>query len=174
MGHSGDDSFREFVATWSPGLLRTAFLLTGDHGHAEDLVQSALLKVSRRWDRMANPDSAYNYVRRVLLNTHISGRRRRRVPELLVRDVREPAPAPHEHFAESERTAAALAALPPGMRAVVVLRFYDDLSEADTAAALGCSVGNVKSQSSRALDRLRRHLDPADSSSDENAAEAHG
>lgn len=158
MRNDSDESFRTFVATWSPGLLRTAFLLTSDHGHAEDLLQTALLKTSQRWRRLANPDTAYNYVRTVMVNTHISWHRRRRVTEHLVDDVTEQAPAAHEHFTSVERTAAALAALPPGMRAVLVLRFHDDLSEAQTAVALGCSVGNVKSQTSRALERMRRHL----------------
>ncbi len=161
MTAHSDDSFREFVTTWSPGLLRTAFLLTGDRGHAEDLLQTALLKTSRHWRRLDNPDTAYNYVRTVLVHTHVSWRRRRRVPESLVDDVDEQLPAAHEHFAPAERTGAALAALPPGMRAVIVLRFYEDLSEAQTAATLGCSVGNVKSQTSRGLDHMRRYLNTA-------------
>lgn len=161
MSSSQDASFTEFVRTFSPALLRVAHLLTGDHGHAEDLVQTALLKASRRWWRLANPEAAYGYVRTVLVNSHISAMRRRRVPEQLTDAPPEPAWAAHQHFSAPDRTAAALAALPPGMRAVVVLRFHEDLSEADTALALGCSVGNVKSQTSRALDRLRAHEDLA-------------
>jgi len=158
MSRDSDESFRAFVTTWSPGLLRTAFLLTGDDGHAEDLVQAALLKASQRWRRLDNPEAAYSYVRTVMVNTHIGWHRRRRVTEHLVGDVAAPPPAAHEQFSAVERTAAALAALPPGMRAVLVLRYYDDLSEAQAAAALGCSVGNIKSQTSRGLDRMRRFL----------------
>lgn len=161
MAGNSDDSFRAFVLAWSPALLRTAFLLTGDHGHAEDLLQTALLKTSRHWRRLDNPDTAYSYVRTVLVHAHISAGRRRRIAERLVDNVDEASPAAHEHFGPAERTAAALAALPAGMRAVIVLRFHNDLSVAQTARVLGCSVGNVKSQSSRALDRMRRHLDSA-------------
>lgn len=153
-----DESFHDFVRTWSPGLMRTAYLLTGDHGHAEDLVQTALMQVSRRWRRLDRPDLAYAYARRTLVNAHTSWRRRRRVPEQLIAVHDEIPLAAHEHFSAADHTAEALRALPPGMRAVLVLRFHDDLSEADTAAVLGCSVGTVKSQTSRALARMREHL----------------
>ena len=157
MGH-GDQSFGEFVRTWSPGLMRTAYLLTGDHGHAEDLVQTALMQVSRRWRRLDRPELAYGYARRALVNTHTSWWRRRRVDEHLIAEHSDAAPAAHEYFAPADRTAEALRSLPSGMRAVVVLRFHEDLTEADTAAVLGCSVGTVKSQTSRALARMREHL----------------
>jgi RNA polymerase sigma-70 factor (sigma-E family) len=149
--------FRDFVRTWSPGLMRTAFLLTNDHGHAEDLLQTALLQVSRRWRRLDNPQLAYGYARRTLVNTHTSWRRRRRVVERLTADHPDAA-GQVDDGGPADRTAAALQALAPGMRAVVVLRFYEDLSEAETARVLGCSVGNVKSQTSRALSRMREHL----------------
>jgi RNA polymerase sigma-70 factor (sigma-E family) len=156
---AGDDaSFRAFVRTWSPGLMRTAYLLTGDHGHAEDLVQTALMKLSRRWRRLADPERAYAYARTTLVNTHTSWRRRRSVPERLIADHLDTADPAAEGYESTDRTAAALQALAPGMRAVLVLRFYEDLSEAQTAAVLGCSVGNVKSQTSRALRRMREHL----------------
>jgi RNA polymerase sigma-70 factor (sigma-E family) len=157
-----EDSFGDFVRTWSPGLMRTAYLLTGDHGHAEDLVQTALMQVARRWRRLDRPDLAYAYARRTLVNTHTSWWRRRRVGEQLVDEHREGPPATHEYFAPADRTAEALRSLPPGMRAVVVLRFHEDLTEADTAAVLGCSVGTVKSQTSRALARMREHLAAAE------------
>jgi RNA polymerase sigma-70 factor (sigma-E family) len=153
-----DESFTEFVTLFSPALLRTAYLLTGDRGHAEDLLQTALLKVSRRWWRLDNPMKAYAYVRTTLVNSHISALRRRRVAERLIDTPMDLGWAPHEHFTPADRTTAALAALPAGMRAVLVLRFHEDLSEAETARALGCSVGNVKSQTSRGLERLRRQL----------------
>ncbi|MGY1857099.1 SigE family RNA polymerase sigma factor [Modestobacter sp. SYSU DS0290] len=157
-----DVSFHAFVRTWSPGLMRTAFLLTGDHGHAEDLLQTALMQVSRRWARLSDPELAYGYARTALVNTHTSWRRRRRVPERLIADHDEALPPAHEHFTPADRTTAALQSLSPGMRAVLVLRFHEDLSEADTARVLGCSVGNVKSQTSRALTRMREHLAASD------------
>jgi RNA polymerase sigma-70 factor (sigma-E family) len=157
VGRQSDEAFAEFVERWSPALLRVAFLLTGDRWSAEDLLQTALLKTSRRWHTIADHEAAYPYVRRVLVTTSASWRRRRRVPEVLIESVpasQQPsggAPAPG-------RAVAALETLPPRMRAVVVLRFYEDLSEAETAAALGCSIGSVKSQASRGLARLRALL----------------
>ena len=153
--------FADFVEQWSPALLRVAFLLTGDRLLAEDLLQTALLKTSRRWSRIADHQAAYPYVRRVLVTTYASWRRRRRVSEVLTDQLPEQATADDE--AAPGRAVAALEALPPRMRAVIVLRFYEDLSEVDTAAALGCSTGSVKSQASRGLARLRVELSaPAD------------
>ena len=159
MSGGSDAEFADFVAQWSPALLRVAFLLTGDRGLAEDLLQTALLKTSRRWSRIADQQAAYPYVRRVLVTTSASWRRRRRVGEVLT--DRLPEPATTVGAAAPGRAVAALEALPPRMRAVIVLRYYEDLSEADTAAALGCSVGSVKSQASRGLARLRIDLSPA-------------
>lgn len=170
MSTEGDESFSDFVRDFSPALLRVAWLMTGDHGHAEDLLQNALLKSLRRWRRLENPDKAYAYVRTVLVNTHISDRRRRRVVEDLVEVSPEPAHPAHGLFTPEDRTTAALAALPQGMRAVLVLRFHEDLSEAQTAQVLRCSVGNVKSQSSRGLQRLRAALDPAPDAPADDAA----
>lgn len=156
----GDTSFHDFVRQWSPGLMRTAFLLTGDRGHAEDLLQTALLQVARRWWRLDSPERAYGYARTTVVNTHTSWRRRRRVPERLTADHHDAA-APERDPGPTEQTAAALRSLPPGMRAAVVLRYVEDLSEAETARVLGCSVGTVKSQTSRGLARLREQLQPA-------------
>jgi RNA polymerase sigma-70 factor (sigma-E family) len=152
--------FPDFVEQWSPALLRVAFLLTGDRGLAEDLLQTALLKTSRRWSRIADHQAAYPYVRRVLVTTYASWRRRRRVTEVLTDQLPEHFPADGDEVAPG-RAVAALDALPPRMRAVIVLRYYEGLSEADTAAALGCSTGSVKSQASRGLARLRVELSPA-------------
>lgn len=153
--------FADFVDQWSPALLRVAFLLTGDRWLAEDLLQTALLKTSRRWSRIADHHAAYPYVRRVLITTYAGWRRRRRVSEVLTDSLPEHGPAVCDDAAPG-RAVAALDALPPRMRAVIVLRYYEDLSEADTAAALGCSAGSVKSQASRGLARLRVELSPAD------------
>ncbi len=155
MTSSLDDEFRDFVVAWTPALFRTAFMLTGDRGHAEDLVQTAWMKTSRHWSRIEAPEARYAYVRRVLVNTQTSWLRRRRVTESFVDIVPEPGNQLDSWEASEGRTLPALAQLPARMRAVLVLRFYEDLSEAETARVLGCSVGTVKSQTSRGLDRLR-------------------
>jgi RNA polymerase sigma-70 factor (sigma-E family) len=158
VGREFDDGFAEFVTQWSPALLRVAFLLTSDRGEAEDLLQTALLKTSRHWGRLADREAAYPYVRKVLVTTHTSWRRRRRVHEVLTDrfpDVLTGEPT----SIEAGQALQALEQLPPRMRAVVVLRCYEGLSEAETATALGCSVGSVKSQASRGLARLRELLD---------------
>jgi RNA polymerase sigma-70 factor (sigma-E family) len=153
-----DDEFAEFVTRWSPALLRVAFLLTSDRGEAEDLLQTALLKTSRHWGRLSDREAAYAYVRRVIVTTHTSWRRRRRVHEVLL-DQFPDQRAPEAPAIEAGRALQALEDLPPRMRAVVVLRCYEGLTEAETAEALGCSVGSVKSQASRGLARLRAVLD---------------
>ncbi len=160
MTVDGEAGFADFVDRWSPALMRVAFLLTGDRWLAEDLLQTALLKTSRRWSRIADHQAAYPYVRRVLVTTYAGWRRRRRVSEVLTDALPEHLPADGREAAPG-RAVAALDALPPRMRAVIVLRYYEDLSEADTAAALGCSVGSVKSQASRGLARLRAQLMPS-------------
>jgi len=153
-----DDEFRAFVVASTPALFRTAFMLTGDRGHAEDLVQTALMKTSRHWTEIAAPEARYAYVRRAMVNTQTSWLRRRRVTEHFVDIVPESGMQMDDWKIREGRTLPALAQLPARMRAVLVLRFYEDLSEAETARVLGCSVGTVKSQTSRGLDRLRTHL----------------
>ncbi|MGY1745988.1 SigE family RNA polymerase sigma factor [Blastococcus sp. SYSU D00695] len=161
MVREDEADFADFVRQWSPALLRVAYLLTGDRWSAEDLLQTALVKTSRRWSKIADHQAAYPYVRRVLVTTQASWLRRRRVSEVLV-DQLPDHHAPHgESLAVPGRALAALDALPPRMRAVIVLRYHEDLSEAETAAALGCSIGSVKSQASRGLARLRVALSPS-------------
>jgi len=155
---SDEDAFRDFVIARSAALLRVAFLLTGDRGHAEDLLQTALMKTSRRWSQLVDREASYAYVRRVMVNTQTSWLRRRRVVENFVDVVPESRAHLGEFEATEGRTLPALAQLPPGMRAVIVLRFYEDLSEAETARLLGCSLGTVKSQTSRGLVRLRAYF----------------
>ena len=157
MAREFDDEFAEFVRRFSPALLRVAFLLTADRGEAEDLLQTALLKTSRHWGRLADREAAYPYVRRVIVTTHTSWRRRRRVHEVLLDQVPEQ-PDVQPGGIGAGRALQALDELPPRMRAVVVLRWYEGLTEAETAEALGCSVGSVKSQASRGLARLRAQL----------------
>jgi len=149
--------FREFVSARSPALSRTAYLLTGDHQLAEDLLQSALLKTLTRWPRLHGDGNPEGYVRRVLYTEHVSWwRRRRRVTEQVTGWLPEQGGTdPAEHAALRLTLEQALARLTPRQRAVLVLRFYDDLTEAATAQVLHCSVGTVKSQTHHALGRLR-------------------
>jgi RNA polymerase sigma-70 factor (sigma-E family) len=152
-----DATFRDFVTRQRGALLRTAWLLTGDHGHAEDLVQTALLKTYRHWSRVSGAGDPIAYVRRVLVTTATSWRRRRMSTEQVMDAV--PDAGYEDRYPErSAVVVAALRDLPPRMRAVVVLRFYEDHSEAVTAQLLGCSVGTVKTQASRAMARLRTAL----------------
>lgn len=154
-----DDGLRAFVEReWVP-LVRIAYLLTGDRGYAEDLVQAALEKTHRHWGKVARMDAPIAYVRRVMVNTAISWRRRRRVVEVPLLAADGPVSDPYAPVDLRQQVLVALRRLPPRMRAVLVLRYFADLSEADTAEALGCSVGSVKSQASRGLARLREQLD---------------
>jgi RNA polymerase sigma-70 factor (sigma-E family) len=146
--------FEEFVATASPRLLRTAFLLTRDAGHAEDLLQTALARAWRAWHRVnGDPEP---YVRRIIVNTHATWWRRRWRGEEPTGELPElPGEAPQDAVGDREWLWHALGRLPRRQRAVLVLRFYEDLTEAQVAALLGCSVGTVKSQASKALAKLR-------------------
>ncbi|WP_114423846.1 SigE family RNA polymerase sigma factor [Nocardioides houyundeii] len=150
--------FDGFVAARSGGLLRTAYLLTRDHGLAEDLLQTSLAKAWFAWDKIeTHPEP---YVRRILVNTYSSWWRRRWNGEHASEDVPDPGtPDPSNGVDDSHDLWLALGGLPRRQRAVVVLRFFDDLSVAETADLLGCSTGTVKSQTSKALVKLR--IDPA-------------
>jgi RNA polymerase sigma-70 factor (sigma-E family) len=152
-----EDEFREFVIARSPALLRAAWLLTGNEASAHDLVQATLLKSWTRWARVSSADSPEAYVRKVMMTTFLTWRRRRWHGELAVPVVPEVATSADEINRADVRAAvtAALGALPPRQRAVVVLRYFADQTEAQAAAALGCSIGTVKSQTARALTRLR-------------------
>ncbi len=149
------DAFDAFARGRMRELLRFAHLLTGDPHRAADLVQDALERTLMSWDRVVRKDDPVAYVRRAIVNRHVSVWRRYR-RERLVADAPDAAYDPR--VAERAFDAdlwAALATLPPRQRAVLVLRYYEDLSEADTAATLGCSVGTVKSSTFRALAKLR-------------------
>lgn len=152
-----DEGFDEFVRTRTPGLLRAAYLLTGDQHAAEDLLQAAFEKVALRWRRLERQDSADAYTRTVMYRLQVDRwRRRGRVAEHPVAAPPEVA-APEPYAGADTRLAlrTALARLTPRQRAVLVLRFYEDLGEARTAEVLGCSPGTVKSQTHLALKRLR-------------------
>jgi RNA polymerase sigma-70 factor (sigma-E family) len=148
--------FTEYVALRWPPMLRTARLLTGDDGLAEDLVQTALEKCYVAWPRLRASEARDAYVRRTIVNIFISWQRRRSWHEV-----------PRDHMPDREAAdhtvdvpqrsvlLAALATLPAKQRAVLVLRFYEDLSVQQVAAELSCSMGTVKSQTSDALGKLR-------------------
>lgn len=154
----GDDgSFAAFVLREQAGLLRLATLLAGDAGHGEDLVQTALLQVYRRWARVSHLEHPTAYARRVVVTTHTSWRRRLSTTEQVIETVPDRAAAPDPAEVDPDLRAA-LQALPPRMRAAVVLRFLTDLTEEQTAQVMGCSASTVNTQVTRGLVRLRAVL----------------
>ncbi len=150
--------FDEFVAARSSGLLRTAYLLTRDHALAEDLLQTALAKAWFAWSRIESSPEAY--VRRILVTTYASWWRRRWNGEQATDELPEPSGPDASAASDTAHDLwTAMGRLPRRQRAVIVLRYVEDLTEAQTADLLGCSVGTVKSQASKALAKLR--IDPA-------------
>jgi RNA polymerase sigma-70 factor (sigma-E family) len=154
-----DSSFEDFVAGSSARLFTTAKLLTGGHrAEAEDLLQGAYERAYRHWGRISRRADPERYVRQILVNASVDRwRRLRRRPET---PLAGPGPDPAAAdtvaaVADRDLLLRGLAALPPRQRAVLVLRYYEDLTEAQTATMLGCSVGTVKSQAARAIERLR-------------------
>ncbi|MEZ0578247.1 SigE family RNA polymerase sigma factor [Nocardioides sp. MH1] len=149
-----EEAFRRWAGERQLALLRTAVLLTGDHHRAEDLVQEALTKVALRWRRLAsgNPDA---YARQIIVRDNISSWRKRRREHVVAEPVdvgtRDIGPGVDRRLLLDD----ALAGLTPRQRAVIVLRYYDDLTERAAAEAMGVSVGTIKSQTSLALRRLR-------------------
>ena len=156
------EDFEEFVVAALPGLLRFGVVLTGDRHRADDLVQTALVKTMRRW-RSIDHDQPTGYVRRVMVNTHLSSWRGRR-PESRLPDGFDVADRSDDaaSYDDQDQLARGLAALPPRQRAVVVLRYYAGLSEAEIAETMGCAPGTVKSQSAKAMRTLRRVLGSPD------------
>lgn len=158
------EGFEDWVRASSPRLRRLAYLLTGNLDHADDLLQSAYAKLLPRWHRVSAYDSPEAYVHRVMVNLRTSWWRRSRNREWSTDEIPEPSwragtPSEGDAVVESQVLLAALRSLPERQRAAVVLRHWCDLSEADTAAAMSCSVGAVKSNASRGLARLRAALD---------------
>jgi RNA polymerase sigma-70 factor (sigma-E family) len=151
------EDFRSYVTGRSAALLRTAYLLTGNRADAEDLLQTALAKTYLSWDRIRDREAVDGYVRRVMVNTQTSWWRRRKVDEHPTDELPDRG-AGRDGTADLDLHDAlwtALATLPTRQRAMVVLRYYEDLSEAETARVMGVSVGTVKSTTSRALSKLR-------------------
>jgi RNA polymerase sigma-70 factor (sigma-E family) len=151
-----DEDFQDFMRGRWPAMVRLAYGLTGDLGHAEDVAQGAFARTYASWARVKRTGDPDAYVRKIVINENRSRFRKRRVTEDLVGVVpeRPGQPAP-DAPGDSEALLRALRGLGPRQRAVIVLRYWMDMSEAETAAALNCSVGTVKSQASRALAALR-------------------
>ncbi len=152
-------AFTEFMSVRSASLFRTAYLIVGDHQLAQDLLQESLIKTYVAWSRLRDVSKAEAYTRKTIVTTAISWRRRRSFherPTGLLPDTA--APDPGEAVTTHATMVAQLRTLPPRQRAAIVLRYYEDLSEAQTAEVMGCSVGAVKSQVSIGLGRLRDRL----------------
>jgi RNA polymerase sigma-70 factor (sigma-E family) len=154
-----DESFDDFVAARGAALWRTAWLLTGDHHRAEDLVQTALGKAWPHWRQVHATGSFEAYTRRIMFTTYLAWWRRKWNGELpsdkLPEGRRDPRADDESRMDLHRDLVVALESLPKGQRAVVVLRYFEDLTEAQTAETLGISIGTVKSQTARALQTLR-------------------
>ena len=156
MNSSPDEEFDGFMRGRWPAMVRLAYGLTGDAGHAEDLAQTAFARAYASWGRVKRAGDPDAYVRKIVINEHRNLFRKRRVTEELRADLHDAAAgSSHPEPENAHVLLAALGQLAPRQRAVVVLRYWLDLSEMETAATLGCSVGTVKSQASRALATLR-------------------
>ncbi len=168
---SAQQQFTAYVRNRGPVLLRTARSLTANPCDAEDLLQTALAKTYVAWERIADRGALDGYVRRTLVNTRTSQWRKRRVDEFACEDLPEHngvcAPDPAEQQAQRDALWHAVARLPARQRAMLVLRYYEDLTEVQTAEVLGVSVGTVKSAVSRALVKLRTDPDLTEAIADD-------
>jgi RNA polymerase sigma-70 factor (sigma-E family) len=158
------DDFNEFVAVSAEPLLRTAHLITWDIGEAEDLVQECLFKLARRWPRVRRMEQPFAYARRILINLAVddakSRARRRTELDGSPAAIEGPARDLLGGIETRDELLAALELLTTRQRAVLVLRYFNDLTETQVAEVLGCSTGTVKSNASRGLARLREALSP--------------
>jgi RNA polymerase sigma-70 factor (sigma-E family) len=154
-----DDTFDDFVRARAGALFRYGFVLTGDTDDATDLVQEALLRLGDAWHRVVRKDDPEGYVQTIMARQHVSWWRRRR-RERLMADTPEPGYTDVRLDGDAGLWAE-LGTLPQRQRAVLVLRYYEDLPDAEIAAILGISTGTVRSQASRALDKLRVRRSPA-------------
>ena len=159
MDRAAEAEFSGFMHSRWLQLVRLGFALTGDKGLAEDLAQTALARAYASWPKICRSGDPDAYVRRVLVNANRSRFRKRRVAEQLTGTVPEPAGGDAAGRSDDRLVLmSALLGLPPRQRSVVMLRFWLDMTQAEVATALGCSEGNVKSQASRALAKLRASL----------------
>lgn len=155
MRSKRDEDFTAFAAAVTPALMRSAYLLSLDRALADDLVQTALAKMYVAWPRLVRTTDLTAYAKRVVVRAFLDEKRRPWRREHVTEVLPERAADPYAGVDERDRLRRAVATLPARQRAVVVMRVWDDLSVADTAAALGITEGGVKSQLSRALDSLR-------------------
>ena len=164
MSARQDAEFREFMHARWPAMVRLAYGLTGDQGHAEDVAQAAFARAYASWPRVKRSGDPDAYVRQIVINENRNRFRKHRVAEQLTDSVLIDVPWTDATRESDERSAliAALQRLGPRQRAVIVLRYWLDLTEQETAAALNCSVGTVKSQASRALATLRESIELVD------------
>jgi RNA polymerase sigma-70 factor (sigma-E family) len=173
-----DTEFREFMHSRWPAMVRLAYALTGDQGHAEDVAQAAFARAYASWAKVRRTENPEGYVRRIVINENRNRFRKHRVTEQLTDAPPEPGPGAGpglslglalgdatSQYDERSVLMAALRRLGPRQRAVVVLRYWLGLTEAETAAELNCSVGTVKSQASRALATLRQSAELVDGGS---------
>ena len=162
--HAHTPTFEEYAAAAWPSLYRHAYLLSGNHADAEDLAQQTLVKAHGAWSRVTRAEAPQPYVRRILVNTFLSTKRPqgRRLEVLAGDDAPEPVSPPVDGPEDRMALWPHVRDLPPRQRAVIVLRYYEQLSEAEIADALGCSRGTVKSTAHRALRSLRTALDGGD------------
>lgn len=160
-----DAEFQGFMASRWPRLLRTAYLLTGEQYAAEDLAQTTLERAYVAWRRVSRADNQDAYVRRILINTHARRFRGKPQVESLAGTPRDPSaaepaePVERDRFGQADERLAllrALVQLPPRQRQAVVLRYWEDLSAGEAAAAMGCSTGTVRSQAAKGLAKLRQ------------------
>jgi RNA polymerase sigma-70 factor (sigma-E family) len=158
---TASDPFAEFVSTRYLSLVRYGTLLTGDPGHGEDLAQDALVKAYRAWRRLHPTGNPEAYTRQVMVRAAWRARRRlwrREIPTIAAPEL--PGPDAYEARDLAQAVLTALRALPAGQRVVLVLRYWAEMTEQEIAAAVGCSVGTVKSRASRAMETLRRSDGP--------------
>ncbi|HXB48541.1 MAG TPA: SigE family RNA polymerase sigma factor [Streptosporangiaceae bacterium] len=160
VGPADDPAFRDYVRARRQALLRTAYLLTGNLADAEDLVQSALAKTYLAWHRIEDRSAIDSYVRRAMVNTQISWWRRRRLEEFPTDEIPDQVAVDYPVSTDvQESLRRAIDRLPQRMRAAVMLRYYEDMTEAEVAEVLGVSVGTVKSTVSRAVAKLRTDIE---------------
>jgi len=158
-----DAEFRDFMRARWPVMVRLAYGLTGDQGHAEDVAQTAFARAYASWPKVRRTDNPEAYVRRIVVNENRNRYRKHRVAERLTDSPPERGAADAtRQYDERSALVAALQRLGPRQRAVIVLRYWLDLTEAEAAAALNCSAGTVKSQTSRALAALRQSAELVD------------
>ena len=160
MGRDPDGEYADYVSARLPRLHRTAYLMCGDADRADDLVQSTLLSLYVHWRRARAADNLDGYVHRIMARRFVD-EKRRPWSRVFLRDSLPERPVPaDDSLGERDRVVRALRGVPPGQRAVLVLRYFADLSIEATAQALGVSTGTVKSQCARGLAALREELGP--------------